>query len=296
MDQGSQYLELSMGWLDENTDARFEYAVGDVPLLLTFAHAGQQLIEGIEGRNQTQPPENTHDARTREIAEAILLHMDWRGLRPYMIIPQVSRREVDLNRAWSVNQDAYTRFGVSVSAQDKAKKIHDGFYDQIQSFINDIRSRFTASVSERALLIDIHGITMPDDIDIEIGTRNYSSADAAIVYTSALDGTITLLDALKAQGFAIRSDATTTEVFNGVEVLEVNGLRSGGLNAVQMELSQPLRGSLQGSNDEKREFARQTGVRLALSLENFFLSNKYPVLRPPAVATNDNDIYATIML
>lgn len=296
MDQGSEYLGLSMGWLDENTNARLEYAVGHVPLLLTFAHAGQQLVEGIEGSNQAQPPGNTHDVRTREVAEAILLHMDWRGLRPYMIIPQVSRREVDLNRSWSENQVAYALFGVSASGQDKAKEIHDGFYNQIQSFINDIRSRFTASVSNRALLIDIHGIPLPDDIDIELGTRNYTSADAAIVYTSALDGTITLLDALKSQGFAIRSDAATTEVIIGVEVLKVNGLRSGGLHAVQMELSQPLRGFSQGSNDERREFARQTGVRLALALENFLLSNKYPVLSPPAVASNDEDLYAALML
>jgi len=285
-----------MRWLDENSDTWLEYAVGDVPLLLTFTHAGQRLVEGIEGRNETQPPENTHDAHTREVAEAILLHTDWRGLRPYMIVPQVSRREVDLNRAWSVNQDAYDRFGVSVSAQNKAQEIYDGFYDQIQSFINDIRSRFTASVSERALLIDIHGIPLPDDIDIEIGTRNYTSADAAIVYTSTLDDTITLMDALKTQGFAIRSDAATTEKLNGLEVLEVNGRRSGGLHAVQLELSKPLRGFLEGSGDEKREFARQTGVRLALALENFLLSNEYPILRSPAVATNDDDIYAAIML
>jgi len=76
----------------------------------------------------------------------------------------------------------------------------------------------------------------------------------------------------------------------------VNGRRSGGLHAVQLELSKPLRGFLEGSGDEKREFARQTGVRLALALENFLLSNEYPILRSPAVATNDDDIYAAIML
>jgi N-formylglutamate amidohydrolase len=285
-----------MRWLDDNSDAWLEYAVGDVPLLLTFAHAGQRLVQGIEGRNETEPPENTHDTRTRDVAEAILLHMDWRGLRPYMIVPQVSRREVDLNRAWRTNQDAYSRFGVSVSAQNKAQEIHAGFYDQIQSFINDIRSRFIASASERALLIDIHGISLPDDIDIEIGTRDYTSADAAIVYTSTLDSTVTLMDALQTQGFAIRFDAATREKLNGVTVLEVNGRGSGGLHAVQLELSQPLRGSLAGSDNERREFARQTGVRLALALENFLLSNGYPILRNPPVATNDDDVYAAIML
>lgn len=284
-----------MRWLDENSDTWLEYAVGDVPLLLTFAHAGQRLVEGIEGRNRIQPPENTHDARTREVAEAILLHMEWRGLRPYMIVPQVSRREVDLNRAWSENKNAYDRFGIPVSAQNKAQEIYDGFYNQIQSFINDIRSRFTSSVFERALLIDIHGIALPDDIDIEIGTRNYTSADAAIVYISTLTDTITLMDALKNQGFAIRSDAAATEMLNGLEVLEVNGRRSAGLHAVQLELSQPLRGILEGSDDEKREVAHRTGMRLALVLENFLLSNEYSILHSSTVATNDDDIYAAIM-
>lgn len=302
MGQSSQSLGVSMHWLDENIDTWLEYTVGDVPLLLTFAHAGQRLVEGIEGRNETQPPNNTHDARTREVAEAMLLNMDWYGLRPYMIIPQVSRREVDLNRSWGVNQEAYIKYHIADVAQNKAREIHDGFYEKIQSFINDMRSRFTTDVFQRALLIDIHGFPqsddddIDDDIEIEIGTRNHTSADASIVYTSTIPDTITLMDMLKQQGFVIRSDAATTEWLNGVEVLEVNGRKSGGLNAVQLELSQPLRGFSESSNEMKKEVARQTGTRLALALEHLLISNKYPTPLSPEIKANDDDIYAAIML
>lgn len=285
-----------MHWLDKNVDTELEYTVGHIPLLLTFAHAGENLVRGIEGRNQTQPPNNTHDVRTREIAEAMLIHMDWYGLRPYMIIPQVSRREVDLNRSWETNQAAYVKYHIADVAQNAARKIHDGFYGKIQLFINDIRSNFAADVFQRALLIDVHGIPLPDNIDIEIGTRNYESADASIVYASTIPDTVTLMGALQHQGFAIRSDAATTEKLNGVEVLKVNGRKSGGVNAVQLELSRSLRGFSESSDEMKKEVARQTGTRLALALEHFFISNKYPTLLSPEIATNDDDIYAAIML
>lgn len=290
-----------MRWLSEETDIWLEHAVGDVPLLITFAHAGRRLVTGISGLREDPSlsdcgfNNSINDLRTREIAEAILDHMDWRGLRPYMIVPQVSRRDVDLNRSWNHNQTGYSIGGVPSPVQSEAQDIYNGFYDQIRSFIDDIRSRFAASDSDRALLIDIHGISLTDDIDIEIGTLQGASADSAIVYTSTGDQ-VTLIDVLTSQGFALRADAATAEEFRGCEVLRVNGQSAGGLHAVQVELSSRLRGSEEDGNDEMRVFARQTGVRLALALEDFLLANKYPVLREPVVATNDDDIYAGIML
>jgi N-formylglutamate amidohydrolase len=291
-----------MRWLREETDIWLEHTVGDVPLLLTCSHAGRRLVNGISGLRADPALSDCgfndcrNDLRTREVAEAILDHMDWRGLRPYMIVPQVSRRDVDLNRSWNHNQTGYATGGVSGAAQNVARIIYDGFYDQIQSFISDIRSRFAASDFDRTLLIDIHGVSLADDIDIEIGTRQGTSADVAIVYTSTGDS-VTLWDTLSIQGFALRSTAATArEPFSGCEVLRVNGRSSGGLHAVQVELSSRLRGGEEDSDDAMRVFARHTGVRLALALENFLKANEYSVHRQLVAATKDDDIYAAIML
>lgn len=291
-----------MRWLKENAEKWFEYVVGDTPLLLTFSHAGRQLVTNISGvradpkLNDCGFNNSLNDSRTREVAESILHYMDWHGLRPYMIVPQVSRRDVDLNRSWKHNQTGYTTGSVSQMAQNTAQIIYDGYYNQIQSCINDIRSRFSPSDSDRALLIDIHGVSLPDDIDIEIGTRQGKSADPAIAYTNTSDK-ITLIDALTTQGFILRADAATAkEPFGGCEVLRANGQTAGGLHALQLELSSRLRGSEEDSDEEMRVFARQTGVRLALAFENFLLTNKYSVLQQPLATTNNEDIFAAIML
>ncbi len=278
---------------------------GNVPLLITFAHAGTKRVQGIAqtggGTARADPGladcgfnSSPSDARTRGVAEAILDRMEWRGMRPYMIVPYVSRRDVDLNRSWNHNQTGYRLGGVGRAAQGLARRIYRGFYDEMQAYVDEIERQFGAAEAQRAHCFDIHGIRLSSTIDIEMGTRGRTSADPDLVYDGG--GALTLIQALLNQEFQLRSSAATTEPFGGCEVLRRFGLGGGGLNAVQIELSALLRGSAGVTADDKRRLAAQTGERLAMAFEAFLQQNGYPVEAEPVASTEDDEIYAALAM
>jgi N-formylglutamate amidohydrolase len=295
---------VTVHWLTNEPNIWLDQATGDVPVLLTFAHAGERSVDGIAGlradphmTTECAFNNSSHDARTREIAEAMLEHMDWRGLRPYVVIPDVSRQDIDLNRSWAHNQTGYVLGGVSAIAQNQAQKIYDGFYGQIQTFMSDIGSRFLSSDVDRALLIDVHGDEVSPGADMDIGTRQGKSADASIVYTNPA-GSLTIKDAIAGEGFALRTSPgpTTEGSHGGCWLIRVCGREFGGFHAVQWEMSPTLRGSGETGTDAKRAAAFKTGARLATALEKYLVANNYPVMQPSPVQTQDDYSYAALML
>jgi N-formylglutamate amidohydrolase len=286
-----------MRWLDDGSQW-LQFSPGDVPLVLTFAHAGSDFVDEIDGARRDPGAgfgcafnDSRVDTHTRVIAEAILAYMDWQGRRPYVVIPRVSRRDVDLNRSWAHNEAGYTLGGVSAAGVDLARTIHDEFFAKAQEYVDDIRGRFTAD-ADRALLIDIHGAGFAPPPDLEIGTRNRTSADAGLVFVGPPGGS-SVMQSLIDAGFTIRSDAGTSEALTGCHVLANFGRAAGGVHAIQFELSPVARGTDRPAG-EQEAVARATGVRIARALGGFLLANAYPVIAPPTSATDDQEHYITL--
>jgi N-formylglutamate amidohydrolase len=301
-----------MRWLEQariSGQIWIEQVEGIVPVVITAAHAGTRRIDGIAlqgGGTRRSDPNNPPlggcnryltdgDTRTREVAEGVLHHMECRSMRPYMILPLAARNDLDLNRTWEHNRDGYINGGAAQAARNRASSIYRGFYDQIQNFIDVIRGRFGTTEAQRALYIDIHGMGLDPGIDIELGTRSRTSADPGLVYTGAGVST-SLMETLDDEGFNLRSNAATTEQVGGCQLVQEFGLAGGGINAVQIELSQDVRGFNENAPDDRRRIASETGERIARAIEAFLIENNYPVQSDPVTPTGDDETYAALSL
>jgi hypothetical protein len=273
---------------------------GQVPLVVTFTHAGVESLAGVDGNRADAPSDSggcgyntsSNDARTREVAEALLEHLEWAGLRPYVIVPEVSRRDLDLNRSWGHNRAGYEGGGVGEDVVNAAAMIYDGFFDTVLSALSDAAARFPAGEAARLWLVDVHGVGLPPEIDIELGTRNHRSAGAEVVYAIASDGR-SFQEALARHDFAMRPDAATDEKRGGCEVMRRIGLEGAGFHAVQVELSRVLRGSGVPAGDEVPT-ARRTGARLGRAIGDFLKQNDYPVIAEPVGVMADEDCYIVL--
>ena len=291
-----------MAWLQLQADGWLATVQGNTPLLLTFCHAGQRRIDGIEIDDSTTRRQNPgladcgyntgRDTRTEVIAEAILAYLDWQGIVPYIIVGQVHRMDMDLNRSWQHNQIGYQNGGVSVADINNAQQIYDAYSNAILAYSADIRARWPAADTDRAFHFDIHGISLAAGVDIELGTLNGNAADTNLVYGST-GVTLSVMAALQNQGFSFAANAATNATLEGCEILSTYGRHRGGLNAVQIELDQAIRGIQSPSltAPERLAVTRETGRSIGMALEQLILSNGYPVERRQAQTSADDDAY-----
>jgi len=296
-----------MSWLRTINESWLDTVEGNAPLLLTFTHAGSKRIPGIKLADSTgtkrQDPGaigckfnagSTHDTRTRELAESILEYLDWHcDITPYMVIPHVSRRDLDLNRSWEHNRKGYELGNVDQKVINIANKYYDDYYQAINTHIAAIQGRFDATVSARSFHFDFHGIGLDANIDIELGTLEGKAADKPLVYGGA-GVELAVIDALKNQGFRFKNNSATNNALEGCEVLAQAGLENNGLQSVQLEFSQESRGSVGDTQDDKIKIARQTGRKVGIAFGELIKRNSYPVINPDAAPSDDDEHFVSL--
>ena len=146
-------LLLSTGSLGQD----FDFQRGEIPLILVAPHAGSGPLEGSSPRQKadsTDPHFSTSkDLVTKELANQLASHFE-AGRKPSLLISNIHRKFVDLNRA--------EEFG----AHDRAgKAFHRQFHQTLENEISRLKSEFGW-----VLLIDIHGQgSIP--MDLILGTR-----------------------------------------------------------------------------------------------------------------------------
>ncbi len=119
------------------------YYQGDIPLILSTPHGGEIAPEDIDDRTSGV---FDLDDYTLELTQDIIHEFYLQTKRtPYVIIGEISRKKVDLNR----QRDA-------AYEDEKAKIIYDEFHYLIQNSEKEIDKKFG-----KGLYIDIHGQSHP---------------------------------------------------------------------------------------------------------------------------------------
>jgi len=204
---------------------------GNLPILLTAPHGGDQGVGDVPLRSRGTTGTDTH---TREVTEALEAQIANRlGAKPYVVIARFSRRYIDANR---IEAEAIE--------SPQAKPAYDAYHEQIRRFIAEIRTRFPKG----GVLLDVHG-QATDPRVLHRGTRNGRTVAALLERhgPEALIGPKSLLGVVEAKGYKVFPPAGSP-IGNPPEDRRYNGghtvytYRSpAGLDAIQLELGSVLR-------------------------------------------------------
>ena len=119
------------------------YYRGNIPLILSAPHGGEVAPDDIEDRTSGV---FDLDDFTLELTQDIINEFYTQtGKTPYVVIGEISRKKVDLNRQRDVAFE-----------DEKAEVIYDEFHRQIQKSEKEIDEEFG-----KGLYIDIHGQSHP---------------------------------------------------------------------------------------------------------------------------------------
>ena len=284
-----------MAWLRRLDTEMLDVVDGVTPLILTAAHAGTEGIVGMTAVRTDPGIGGTFnggpgDAYTGQMTEAAVEVLDWMGYRPFVVLPLVQRRHLDLNRAWpDHNRDALAAGGATTRDLARAEAVYNAYFTRLEAAAARIRGQFAVADSARALLIDVHGIDMA--LEVEIGTRDGTTADAQIVYGDGT-GPLTFLECLIRQGFTTNPSAgPVDEAIPGVEVLSRMGLRGrGGVHAIQLEFSRLIR----GYGNPTPDTAYTSGRRLGMAIGQLLRARGYPAGAPDQLLSQDDELYAAL--
>lgn len=131
------------------------YYEGSIPLILSAPHGGEVTPKEIQDRtNGVFELDDYTLELTQEIIDEFYAQI---GKIPYVVIGEISRIKVDLNRQ---REKAYE--------DEKAKVIYDEFHHLIQKSEKDIDEKFS-----KGLYIDIHGQSHPKGY-MELGYLLYN--------------------------------------------------------------------------------------------------------------------------
>ncbi len=204
---------------------------GNLPILLTAPHGGDQGIRDVPQRRHGK---TGTDTRTLEMAEAVSAHLARTlGAPPYLVAARFSRKYIDANRAEN-----------EAIESPQAKAAYDAYHAQIRQFVEEIRTRFPKG----AVLIDVHGQD-EDPLVLHRGTRNGRTVAALLEKhgPEALTGPKSIFGVLEAKGYRVFPPAGAP-IGNPQEDRRYNGghtvftYRSpAGLDAIQLELGSALR-------------------------------------------------------
>ena len=133
------YIEQTI--LTQNWDDFIEYRHGDIPLIIISVHGGNLLPDWIETRT-CQDASIVTDLHTKEIALKIESHLKSMGFSPYIVLNNLHRKKLDLNRTLKKS-----------NCGDMTTEIYwNLFHDKVDNFRNEIQNQFGSG-----LVIDIHG-------------------------------------------------------------------------------------------------------------------------------------------
>lgn len=205
---------------------------GNLPIILTTPHGGQEVVPGASLR--TRGP-TLLDANTIELAEALSKRLRTvLGNDPYLVAARFSRKYIDANRAEA------NAFELA-----DAKPVYWAYHNRISAFISEIRQKFPNG----ALLLDIHGQSEDPNV-VHRGTRNGATVTRLIQKHGpvALVGPNSILGFLQLKGYKVfppntpLNDPPEDRRFDGGHTVTIYGSQNlNGIDAVQFEVGRYLR-------------------------------------------------------
>ena len=218
---------------------------GTLPVLLTSPHGAPASAKppGVSQRTGSTPgcPPNKilGDTFTKEITTAVAqLLLETLGEAPYVVIADYHRKFIDANRS---EQCAF-----NVSEVAAARPLYAEYHQTIRTFIDEIQ----AENGSRGFLFDIHGTkTIEEDpADVYIGTDNGKSVQRLFTADPlAVFGRRSLRGLLQAAGYVVspprQGIPETPQVDGGFTTRTYGSFHANGLDAMQLEIAQPIRES-----------------------------------------------------
>jgi len=205
---------------------------GNLPIILTAPHGGQEVVPGASLRSRGS---TLLDANTIELAEALSKRLRTAlGDDPYLVAARFSRKYVDANRA---EAEAFE------SAD--ANPVYQAYHNRISAFISEIRQKFPKGV----LFLDIHGQSEDPNV-VYRGTRNGATVTRLIEKhgSPALVGPNSILGFVQLKGYKVfppntpLNDPPEDRRFNGGHTVWIYGSQNAnGIDAVQLEVGKLLR-------------------------------------------------------
>ena len=205
---------------------------GNLPILLTVPHGGQEVVPGASLRSRGP---TLLDANTIELAEALSKRLRTAlGDDPYLVAARFSRKYIDANRA---EAEAFE--------STDATPVYRAYHSRISAFISEMRQKFPNG----ALLLDIHGQSEDPNV-VYRGTRNGATVTRLIEKhgPAALIGPNSILGFVQLKGYKVfppntpLNDPPEDRRFNGGHTVWIYGSQNAnGIDAVQLEVGKLLR-------------------------------------------------------
>lgn len=168
----------------------FSILEGNYPIIITAPHGGYYRPINMPTRNKKEADEETYEL-AREIITRIY-ELSEKQILPSAVLARIHRSRVDLNRKQDYHESQI------------AKKYHE----KISKLINN----------QEAILIDIHGMSIQNDYDIELGTlsgqaiKNKEEVIENILSTLEKSGLSVQIDQKYSGGFTIRKHGAKRNV------------------------------------------------------------------------------------
>ncbi|MGH1484835.1 MAG: hypothetical protein ACRBCI_01370 [Cellvibrionaceae bacterium] len=252
----------------DNCANYIRYQVGEVPIVLTSPHGAskQKLLLGVPPRQgvKVQRFVNRADQYTDEIAWLINDELKRYGLKPYMVVADIHRSQIDFNRAY---KNAYE--------SSKAKACYEKYHHKIKDSIAFVKKQWGDG-----FLLDIHGQSKYD-VDILRGTRNGQTIRRLTVrygkdVTEEENGFFFLL---RQQGYAVWPKPLQKEkyYYGGFTLLSYGSHNDKGLDALQIEIGRQIR----IDNNQRQQLAKD----IAQAVRSFYLQYYFSPSPPSSVVT-----------
>jgi hypothetical protein len=119
-------------------DKYFKCIKGNIPVLITVPHGGSLVLDDVPNRDFGSYKK---DRNTLLVAKEIVAVFETKGLKPYVVILELHRRKIDVNR------------GSKEGAQNvEMLKVYKQYHSAIKDFRRQIQKKYGY-----CLLIDLHG-------------------------------------------------------------------------------------------------------------------------------------------
>jgi N-formylglutamate amidohydrolase len=212
---------------------------GTLPVLIACPHGGETEPPGLLPRKRNDVPaecdfNDQGDEKTREIAEGVAQRaLEIYGEAPYVVIADWHRKFVDANRR---RDCAFKAAG--------AAPLYDEYHATVRAFVDDIR----AENGGLGLLFDIHGTAgiNGDPAKVFLGTADGETVARLLAADSmALFRRRSLRSYLEAAGYPVSPPQPgvpeVPSLRGGFTVSTYGSSHADGLDAVQLEITRPLR-------------------------------------------------------
>lgn len=251
----------AVGWLagragGSHTNAAPPYLVtreGSLPIILSAPHGGALLFPGAPARTGGQEVKQfavARDVSTDRLALELAAALQREtGKAPFVVVAQVSRKYVDVNRD---EKDAFE--------SPPLREVYEAYHAELAKYCRQVARQWGGG-----LLLDLHGQSAKREA-IFRGTRNGATTELLVKKfgAEALTGPHGFQGLLEAQGFKMvpASDSGKKETsFNGGFITARYGLGgSYGIDAIQLEFG--------GAYTAKKALP-ETAKSLAAALSNY---------------------------